>query len=425
MRLDHRLRLALASAGTTGALLSLLFAGIVLFARDDALRDKRTELDAVLRSFTPPSDAEFDLEEFHSAHPELSASVFDVTGRRLGATGRVPPKRVQGFEERRGALLLGRRFRGKDVVLSLDYHQTQRGIATLEMVLAALWVALTLLVSGIAWASAQAVFRPLERLSAQALAMGGKDLSERLVTGDRAEFGAFARDLNAMLDRVEETVRRGERFATDAAHELRTPLALLRTRMETALLLPRERDQYEETLRRSVDEIGRLTAITESLLRSARGESAAAVPTALLPLVEEIRAGWAERFAAGDLDLVVEAVPRNGTILPEELRVVLDNLLANALRYAPSGSAVRIRLEAEPDGRGTRLLVEDAGPGIPQEFQARIFDRFVRADDSRSRSSGGAGIGLAVCRQIVEARGGGMLLVPGEVGVAVGCRLPS
>ena len=403
----------------------MLFAGIVLFARDDASKVKRTELDAVLRSFTPPSDAEFDLQEFHGAHPELSASVFDAEGHRLGATGRVPPTWVQGFKIERGALLLGRRFRGKDVVLSLDYRETRRGLATLEGVLLLLWVALTLLVGTIAWASAQAVFRPLGRLSAQALAMGGKDLSERLVTGDRAEFGAFARDLNAMLDRVEETVRRGERFAADAAHELRTPLAILRTRMETALLLPREREGYEETLRRSVDEIGRLTAITESLLRSARGEAIMASPIALLPLLHEIQTSWADRFAATNLALVVEAVSIDGTILPEEFRVVLDNLLANALRYAPPRSTVRIRLESEPDGSGSRLVVQDSGPGIPTELRGRIFDRFVRADDSRSRSSGGAGIGLAVCRQIIEACGGRMLLIPESPGVAIGFRLPS
>ena len=417
--MTHRSRLALVSAATTGALLSLLFAAIVLFARGDAVRDKRTELDAVLRSFTPPTDDAFDLQEFHGAHPEMSASVFDPSGRRLGGVGRTPPRRVRGFVAEAHTLLLGTEFRGQDVVISLDYGETQRGLATLEGVLAALWVALTLLVGASAWASAQAVFRPLEKLSAQALAMGGKDLSERLLTRDRAEFGAFARDLNRMLDRVEETVRRGERFATDAAHELRTPLALLRTRMETALIRPREGAEYEETLRRSIDEIARLTAITESLLRSARGESDAAPPLDLLPLVEEAQTRWTERFAAGDVRLMLEAVPRQGRILPEEARVVLDNLLANALRYAPSRSEVRIILDQEG------LLVRDAGPGVPPALRERIFDRFVRADDSRNRSSGGAGIGLAVCRQIVESRGGEMRLVPHSPGVSIGCRLPA
>ena len=417
--MTHRTRLALVSAATTGALLSVLFAAIVLFAREDALHDKRTELDAVLRSFTPPTDEAFDLQEFHGAHPEMSASVFDSSGRKLGGVGRNPPRRVRDFVAETNTLLLGTGFRGQDVVISLEYGETRRGLATLEGVLAALWIALTFLVGAIAWASAQAVFRPLEKLSAQALAMGGKNLSERLATRDRAEFGAFARDLNRMLDRVEETVRRGERFAADAAHEFRTPLALLRTRMETALIRPREKTEYEEILRRSIDEIARLTAIAESLLRSARGESDDATPIDLVPLVEESRKRWSDRFVAVEVRLTLAAVPCQRRILPEEMRVVLDNLLANALRYAPPRSEVRIILASED------LLVRDEGPGVPAELRERIFDRFVRADDSRNRDSGGAGIGLAVCRQIVESRGGEMLLVPHSPGVSIGCRLPS
>ena len=423
MSLNHRTRLALVSAATTGAVLLALFAAVVLFARRDVLADKRSELGAVMQSFMPPGDPSFDLEEFHSAHPELSAAVYDMAGRRVGAAGRVPPARALGFQERDDRLLLGRPFRGQDVVVSLDLRETERGVKVLTMALAAAWFPLTLLVGAIAWASAQSVFRPLERLSAQALAMSGASLSERLVTPDSAEFGAFARDLNGMLDRVEETVRRGERFSTDAAHEFRTPLAILRTRLETALIQPRSPEQYEATIRRSVEEIGRLTAITEALLRSARGETVVAPKVDLEPLVQEAVGRWSERFAEREVRLECDAAPALAKILPDEARLVLDNLLDNALRYAPAGTRVAVRL-SEGEGEA-RLVVQDAGPGVRPELGVKIFDRFVRADDSRNRASGGAGVGLAVCRQIVAARGGTMTLGSTETGAAVGFRLPA
>ena len=426
MSLNHRTRLALVSAGSTGLLLIALFAAVLLFARRDLLNDKRTELGALMQSFTPPSDPAFDLAEFHGAHPELSASLFDRRGARLGGVGRTPPPHLLGFRETGGTLVLGRTFRGQDVAIALDLAEAERGLSRLALALLALWPPLTLLVGAVTWATAHSVFRPLGRLSAQALAMSGKDLSERLRTPDRAEFGAFARDLNLLLERVEETVRRGERFSADAAHELRTPLARLRTRLETTLLKPRSTGEYETTVRRSVEEIGRLTATTEALLRSARGESERASAVPLTPLVGETLDRWREPFAARGVRLE-SSLPGEGrgptaAILPDEVRVVLDNLLDNALRHAPEGTSVLVELTRR--GEEASLTVRDEGPGVATELGERIFDRFVRADEGRDRASGGAGIGLAVCRQIVEGRGGRMTLAHRPVGVAIGFRLP-
>lgn len=410
--IKHRVRIAVVSATVTGVVLALLFAVIVGFVRANAYAQKRKELTTAFASFASPEDPRFDLNEFHEAYPDLTATV------RIAA--RPGTAAVFRFEGERMAITS--RFRDQDITVGASLRETNRGLQRLETTLAALWLPLVLVVGGATWFAARSVFRNLEVLSAQALAIGGDDLSERLVTADAAEFGSFATDLNRMLDRIEETVRRGERFATDAAHELRTPLAILRTRLETALLQPRSPEEYAETLRRSVTEIERLTALTESLLRSARGASGPAAPIDLEPVVSEAVDRWTERFVGAGVSLKAQTRPLAAAISPDEARIVLDNLLSNALRYAPAGSTVRVVLDA--DAEAATLLVIDEGPGVPPELGDAIFDRFVRADDSRNRASGGAGIGLSVCRQIVAARGGRMILAPRVTGAAIGFRFP-
>jgi len=423
VRFSHRVRLAVVAATVTGLVLLVLFVSLVAVAKDNLYAQKRIALASAMQSFTPDEDPQFDLGEFHEAYPEFSASVYDENGKLLTSVGHLHPTPSVGWASFGKSLQMGTVFKGQLISVALDLSDTDRGIDQLRTILFAIWFPIVLLVGGATWAVAVLVFRPLERLSAQALAMSGSNLSERLVTNDHAEFGAFAKDLNLLLDRVEETVRRGEQFSADAAHELRTPLAILRTRLETALLQARTQEQYETTLRRSVEEIGRLTALTEALLRSARGELLPADVCDLEPLVREAEDHWVERFAALDIRLNADVAPASVVILAEEVRVLLDNLLDNALRYAPSGSGVCILLETVD--REVRLMVQDAGPGVPVELGERIFDRFVRADDSRNRGSGGSGVGLAVCRQIVMARGGRMILAESsQGGAAVGFCLP-
>jgi len=406
VNLRHRTRLALISAAVSGVLLFGLFVALYVAAKNDLFAQKRAALASALGNFTKEEDAVFDVPEFEEAHPDIAVSVFQPGGKLIKATGHVRLIPREGFGQTEKVLQLGMRFRNQIVIVGLDLTDTDRGLDQLRGILMAIWLPLVLLVGGATWGASVLVFRPLERLSAQALTMSGSNLSDRLVTSDRAEFGAFANNLNQMLDRIEETVRRGERFSTDAAHELRTPLAILRTRLETALLQPREPSEYETTLRRSVEEIGRLTSVTEALLRSARGDAAPANEIDLEPALREAKSRWDERFARGNVRLELCSISTPAKILQDEVSVILDNLLDNALRYALPGSRVLITLGVAK--HGTRVSVEDTGPGIPLELGDKVFDRFVRADDSRNRRSGGAGVGLSVCRQIVAGRGGRM-----------------
>ena len=269
------------------------------------------------------------------------------------------------------------------------------------------------------WYTANAIFDPLIRLSAQARAISGSNLNERLATDDQAEFGDFARQLNAMLDRIEQTAHREEQFAADAAHELRTPLSILRTRIETTLLRPRQPEEYAATSALLLDEIDRLTKIVEALLETARGQLTRPPNLRLDPLVEEVCDRWRTNGTA----ITTHTTPVTAAIMPEELSIVLDNLLENAVRYAPSGSEVAVKLAAEGDF--ARLAVRDAGPGIPEEDREAVFDRFVRLDPHRNRTSGGAGIGLSVCRKIVASRQGHIEAISVEPqGAEIIVRLP-
>ncbi|CAN5393755.1 hypothetical protein BH11ARM2_BH11ARM2_10440 [soil metagenome] len=394
MRISHRLRLAGVSTAASGIVLAVLFGATLISIRAHEFAQRGEELKTALDAFTLDPQEPFDLHEFQEAHPNFSCAVFNEK-RSLPVEGMIQPD---------GRLMYGKRFQGSTIVVGADERETERGLRLIGVVLLVLWAPLTLLVGVATYFAARSVFRPLERLTAQATQAAGSHLGERLLTDDRAEFGEFAAALNGMLARIEEEVRRGDRFAADAAHELRTPLAILRTRIDTALLNPRSPGEYEETLRRALNEIVRLTDVTQALLKTARGEIDEAGPLALQPLVRAEGENWQERFSERGVALEVVAEDAHARITLEEGRMVLDNLLDNALRFAPGGS--RVLLSLAKRGDGVEISVIDYGPGISEALGDRVFDRLIRADDSRNRASGGAGIGLSVVRRIAESRGG-------------------
>ncbi len=404
MNLSHRARLTLVSALATGSLLAVLFIVIYLAARENALGLHRAELTSAVGAFTSAEDHRFDFGEFHEAHPDLGVVIYNSDGGLAKAAGAFHPLLTRGFARQGRYLVEGIEFKGQFVCVASDLTITNQSLAQLKTILATIWLPLTLLVAAVTWLAAQAVFRPLRRLSAQAVSLGGDDLSARLDAPDHAEFGAFVADLNQMLDRIEETALREDRFAMDAAHELRTPLAILRTRLETSLLHTRSSDQYEETIRKSISEIERLTSITEALLQSAKGEIQAAPCIELKPVVDEILEGWVDRFESNGICLTHNSAKVSACVLPDELQILLSNLLSNCLRHAASATTVLVTLSSTDVG--ARVSVQDDGPGIPEGIGSKVFDRFVRTDDSRNRALGGAGIGLSVCRRIVTERGG-------------------
>jgi heavy metal sensor kinase len=263
---------------------------------------------------------------------------------------------------------------------------------------------------------------PVVRMSATAAGIGAANLHERLpVANERDELGGLALVINGLLERLDISFEQQRRFMADASHELRTPIAIMRSEAEVALAEP---ETSNEELRESIaifkDETKRLTAIVEDLFMLARADAgqyklipkefyldelAGEVTRAVRTLVAEKRLTW-------QLDAAEEMPFRGDENL---LRRLLLNVVDNAIKYTPTGGAVTISCKLEANCY--IIEVSDTGKGIMVEAQPHIFDRFYRADTARSRAedegalTGGAGLGLSIARWIAEAHDGTLELL--------------
>ena len=280
----------------------------------------------------------------------------------------------------------------------------------LRLVRAALLVSLPLLLllsGGGIWLTVGRTLRPVEQLRLAATAMTADDPSRRLpVPTAQDEVRRLAETLNGMLDRLEAGGARQRAFVGDAAHELRSPLAALRTTLEVAVVHP-DAGQVDETLHSALDDVLRMGRLVEDLLVLARVGAGAVRPAAPVDLADVVRevAGHATLHLAPAVVLADR----------EALVRVVRNLVENADRHARSDVVVTVAA-----GPPVELLVDDDGPGIPEAERERVFDRFHRLDGPRSRATGGVGLGLAIVRELVGALGG---TVVAEASPAGGARL--
>nr|WP_203608957.1 sensor histidine kinase [Streptomyces anulatus] len=264
---------------------------------------------------------------------------------------------------------------------------------------------LLVVVAGVTWLVTRRALRPVEGIRREMAAItASEDLARRVPEpGSRDEIAALARTTNETLTVLEASVERQRRFVADASHELRSPIASLRTQLEVAEAHPELLD-----LPGAVADTVRLQVLAADLLLLARldaGEKPGSATVELGALVrEEVSQRTGDRIAVG-----VE-VPQGGAFEVNgsrgQLSRVIGNLLDNAQRHAEGSVAVSVAA----DGRGVRVEVRDDGAGVPEDERERIFERFVRLDDARSRDDGGAGLGLAIARD-VAARHGGTLTV--------------
>jgi heavy metal sensor kinase len=256
---------------------------------------------------------------------------------------------------------------------------------------------------------AKKAMRPVDQLTQTAHAIGhSTDLSRRLPEPvQRDELGRLAATFNEMLGQLEQAFTTQRRFLADASHELRSPLAAIRTNVEALLRGvdddPVERNDTLRAIARETDRMGRLVADLLALAHADAGQPLERRTVALDSLLLDVyqqqrRLAGPVRLELGDL----EQVQVEGD--PDRLKQLLLNLVDNALRYTQPGGTVELDLVRQ-DGQAA-LRVRDDGPGIAPEHLPRIFDRFYRVDRTRARQAGGTGLGLAICKWVAEAHGG-------------------
>ncbi len=259
------------------------------------------------------------------------------------------------------------------------------------------------------WWLASRAIRPIEDISATAVRIAAGDLSQRINAADTdSELGRLAGVLNSTFTRLEAAFAHQARFTSDASHELRTPVTVILSQTQTALARERNGPEYREALEACQRAAQRMRQLTESLLQLTRldaGEETLKRESLDLGRVARECVEWVRPLAAErhiEIRSDLPAVEACGDA--ERLGQVVTNLLTNAIQFSRDRGEVRVATRGE-NGNAV-LMVTDTGEGIPDADRPHIFERFYRVDNSRSRRQGHAGLGLAICKAIVDAHGG-------------------
>jgi len=273
---------------------------------------------------------------------------------------------------------------------------------------------------GIVWWLSRGMTSPLREMAAAADAMARGDYSRRVTATSHDEVGALARAFNEMAAELAQTDRMRRDLVANVSHELRTPIAALQVALEN--LADGVAEPNPETFRTMLRQVERLGRLVTQLLDLSRLEGGT-VPLEreqfrVEPLLEH--AVREQRLHEPKVEVAVDVEPEDLTADgdPERVHQVVANLLENAIRFTPQGGTVEVRARRH-DG-GVVIEVLDEGPGIPEADRARVFERFERLDPARSSRDGGAGLGLAIARWIVDLHGGDIHPEPRE---PHGCRM--
>lgn len=365
---------------------------------------------------------------------DIGAAVYNIDATLIATTTRgltlpVPPaatlaraaRGVEGPFIQRGAsdgvmwLLLPVRGAPGDPAIAIA--QVGAALAPIDNALRTLALALALgiaavlaLTVALGVTATRRALRPLERVIAASGRIAAGNLSERVGIASADEIGQLGASFDAMVSRLEGSFAAQKRFVADAAHELRTPLTVLSGSIDLLRLGAAEGDpETTDRLLNNLDvELQRLIGLTNDLLTLSALDAQprlALVPLDLSALLRDLT----ERYAPALVHHTFRAEIADGLRVKgvgDRLRQVVVNLLDNARKHTPDGKTIALRAWAE--GGWVRVTVRDEGAGIPPEALPRIFDRFYRADDARTRSQGGTGLGLAICRAIADAHGGAL-----------------
>jgi signal transduction histidine kinase len=304
-------------------------------------------------------------------------------------------------------------------VLTVTYaaptDQMTRAVAHAGIYIAAGSGLLLLITVGIAVWGLRRGLRPLAELAASAALVNASNwkLNPSEAALSTTELAPLTQAMTAMLEGLHRAFTQQREFLANAAHELKTPVAILKSTLQSLLQRPRAAGEYHAGLEQALDDMARLEQLMHSMLRLARAEQWAAAGSARRDLeAVEVAAtceSALERLApvARERGVTIHFVSNGPMPMradADDLELVWSNLLENAIRFSPAGG--NVQLSARSNGSRGYVEVEDNGPGISQSELAHLFERFHRGDSSRARNTGGYGLGLAISKALIEAYGG-------------------
>jgi signal transduction histidine kinase len=341
----------------------------------------------------------------------LSGSAFIPPGFSLTSTSRSGRQMASPLGD---LVVFTQRVTGRDgpvtVAVASSLDSAQRSAETLGRGLWWLTAFLTLAVGVLAWVIAGRALRPVEAIRSEVLAISGTTMYRRVpIPAGRDEVRRLAETMNEMLDRLEQASARQREFVSDASHELRSPVAAMRTDLEVALRDPASAD-WPALAQRLLAENARLSALVDDLLELARLEEGQSDKSRGPVDVDELVLTDVEhRTGPVRFDTVAVSGGRaEGSA--RQLAQVVRNLLDNAAHHASR----LVKVGVTTEGDEVVLTVADDGPGIAEADRDRVFDRFTRLDAARARDAGGSGLGLAVVKRIVLAHGGTIIVENGR-----------
>lgn len=396
------------------------------------------------------------------AEPALSGGTLaapDIDAERVRALAdeRDPTPVTVGSDGDLEYRLVVRTARGGDlVVVAAPLDEVAAAVAQIRGITLSIAAIVLLALLLVAWWVLHLGVRPVQRMTATARAIADDDLSQRVAVGaPRTEAGELALALNAMLDRLEtafdERARTEERlrqFVGDASHELRTPVQTIRGYAEMYRMgALGDSTELDDAMRRTEQEAVRMAALVEELLTLARFDQARPLQRQAVDVAQLVRDAGADALAVQPERPIRVEAPDHAIVDGDEyhLRQVLANVVGNAIVHTPVAAAVSIAVIVDATAGEVLVTVHDDGPGMPAELADRAFERFVRADTSRSRRRtgpgfgmsgpstsgpgtsgiGGSGLGLAIALAAVDAHGGTVTLETAEGrGTTVSIRLP-
>jgi heavy metal sensor kinase len=317
---------------------------------------------------------------------------------------------------------------GKPTIIRIGFSEEELGRRLWQLVLGLLAGApLALAAAGAAgYFLARRTLSPIQRMAQRALEINAHELGARLtVENPEDEIGLLATAFNDTLARIENSFQQLRRFTSDASHELRTPLNAIQNVGEVGLRKRGNAGEYREVISTMLEESGRLTRLVDNLLTLSRAD--AEQPRLSLT---EIPALEFVKQVTSLLDVLAEEKEQTLSAEGDEsacvfadhivLRHIVINLIDNAIKYSPFGGHIRVRVFEKAD-RVVSIEIEDNGPGIPMQHRSKVFDRFYRIDEARTRETGGAGLGLSIAQWGAEAHGGRLELLCPPTGGCIFC----